>query len=60
MFSKVVTIRDKQLFENKMLEAEYMDEQKRLDIMMEIERLKQIKQEQEREERKVTARKTGA
>ena len=28
--------------------------------MMEIERLKQIKLEQEREERKVTARKTGA
>jgi hypothetical protein len=28
--------------------------------MMEIERLKQIKLEQEREERKVTARKTGS
>ena len=43
-----------------MLEKEYMEEQRRLDIMMEIERLKQIKLEQEREERKVTARKTGA
>jgi hypothetical protein len=40
MYSKVVTIRDKQLEENKMLEREFMDEQKKLDIMMEIERLK--------------------
>jgi hypothetical protein len=45
MFSKVVTIRDKQLFENKMLEKEYMEDQRRLDVMMEIERLKQIKLE---------------
>lgn len=59
-FSKVITIRDKQLAENKALEREYMDEQKRLDIMMEIERLKQIKLENEREERKVNARKAGA
>ena len=40
MFSKIVTIRDRQLAENKMLEKEYMDDQKKLDIMMEIERLK--------------------
>jgi hypothetical protein len=60
MFSKVITIRDKQLAENQQLEKDYMDEQKRLDIMMEVERLKQIKIEQEREERKVTARKAGA
>lgn len=59
MFSKVVTIRDKQLFENKMLEKEYMEDQRRLDVMMEIERLKQIKLEQEREERKVAAKRVG-
>ena len=29
--------------ENKMLENEYMEEQRKLDVMMEIERLKQIK-----------------
>lgn len=43
-----------------MLENEYMEDQRKLDVMMEIERLKQIKQEHEREERKVTARKAGA
>ena len=40
LYSKVVTIRDKQLQENKQLEHEWIEEQKRLDIMMEIERLK--------------------
>ena len=40
LYSKVVTIRDKQLEENKRLEADWVNEQKRLDLMMEIERLK--------------------
>lgn len=40
LYSKVVTIRDKQLDENKRLEYEWLEEQKRLDMMMEIERLK--------------------
>ena len=39
LYSKVVTIRDKQLEENKRLEQEYIEEQKKLDLMMEIERL---------------------
>jgi hypothetical protein len=43
-YSKCVTIRDKQLEEAKLLEVDYQDEQKRLDIMMEIERLKSLKQ----------------
>jgi hypothetical protein len=43
LYSKVVTIRDKQLEENKQLEREWVEEQKRLDIMMEIERLKGLK-----------------
>ena len=42
MYSKIVTIRDKQLEENKMLEQEWVDEQKKLDLMMEIERLKSL------------------
>lgn len=49
VYSKCVTIRDKQLEEQKELEAEYRDEEKRLDIMMEIERLKQLKYQEERE-----------
>ena len=42
LYSKVVTIRDKQLEENKHLEKEWIEEQKRLDLMMEIERLKDL------------------
>ena len=60
LYSKVVTIRDKQLEENKRLEAEWIEEQKKLDLMMEIERLKVLQEEEEREVRKQQARKQGA
>lgn len=50
--TKVMTIRDMQLAENKKLEEEWLDEQKRLDMMMEIERLKAIRTENERNEKK--------
>lgn len=49
LYSKVVTIRDKQLQENKLLEQEWLEEQKKLDLMMEIERLKSLKVAEERE-----------
>lgn len=52
LYSKVVTIRDKQLQENQRLEKEYVDEQKKLDLMMEIERLKLLKKEEEFEVKK--------
>ena len=58
--SKVITVRDKQLDENKRLEEEWLEEQKRLDIMMEIERLKGIKADREKEERRAIATKKGA
>lgn len=57
LYSKVVTIRDKQLEENKRLEQEWIEEQKKLDLMMEIERLKVLQEEEEREKRKHEARK---
>ena len=60
LYSKVVTIRDKQLQENKRLEQEWIEEQKKLDLMMEIERLKVLQEEEEREIRKSQARKQGA
>lgn len=60
LYSKVVTIRDKQLEENKRLESEWIEEQKKLDLMMEIERLKVLKEEEVREKRKAEARKKGA
>lgn len=58
--SKICTIRDRQLDENKALESNWVEEQKRLDLMMEIERLKAIQAEYEREERAADARKRGA
>lgn len=58
--SKIYTVRDMQLNENKNLEENWVGEQKRLDMMMEIERLKALKAEHEREERAAIARKRGA
>ena len=40
--SKIMTVRDRQLEENRILEQNWVDEQKKLDMMMEIERLKAI------------------
>ena len=60
LYAKVVTVRDKQLDENKVLEQEWVTEQKRLDLMMEIERLKALKAEDEREKLRVEAQRRGA
>lgn len=60
LYSKVVTIRDKQLEENKILEQKWLDEQKRLDLMMEIERLKKLQVLEERETKRVEAQRKGA
>lgn len=46
LYSKVVTIRDKQIEENKQLEREFIEEQKKLDLMMEIGRLKSLHEEE--------------
>ena len=58
--SKVCTIRENQIDENQALEKDWVVEQQRLDLMMEIERLKAIKAEHEREEAAYHARKRGA
>lgn len=60
LYAKVVTIRDKQLEENKQLESDWVAEQKRLDLMMEIERLKALQAEEEREKLRVEAQRRGA
>jgi hypothetical protein len=60
LYSKVVTVRDKQLEENKRLEKEFVSEHKKLDLMMEIERLKSLKLEEDREVRKAEQRRFGA
>ena len=59
-YSKVVTIRDKQLIENKQLEQEWIEEQKKLDLMMEIERLKALNEEEKRNMARKAAIKRGA
>ena len=55
MYAKVVTIRNRQLEENKRLEQEYIEEQKKIDLMMEIERLKSLAREDEKEADKKAA-----
>ena len=60
LYSRVATIRDMQLEENKILEQEYLDGQKRLEVMMEIERLKDLREQRSREERRVILRHQGA
>ncbi|CAI2366155.1 unnamed protein product [Moneuplotes crassus] len=60
LYSKCVTIRDKQLEEQNRLEAEYRDEERRLDLMMEIERLKNLKHQDELEQKRKQALKQGS
>lgn len=60
LYSKCVTIRDRQLEEQTRLEAEYRDEEKRLDLMMEIERLKNLKHQEELEVQRKQALKQGS
>ena len=60
LYSKVVTIRDKQLLENKKQEKQWKEEQDRLDLMMEVERLKGLKVCEEQEIKRQQAQKKGA
>ena len=48
-YAKIATIRDKQLDERKQMENLYKQKEQRLDLMMELERLKEIKFKEERE-----------
>ena len=47
--AKIATIRDKQLDERKQMENLYKKKEERLDLMMELERLKEIKFKEEKE-----------
>ncbi len=60
LYSKVVTIRDRQKEEQKRLEQDWVEEQKRLDLMMEIERLKSLQLQEEREQKRKEAQKQGS
>lgn len=49
MYAKCVTVRDKQLNEKQVIHGDFKIQEKRKDLMMEIERLKKIKYYEELE-----------
>ena len=51
-YAKVATIRDEQKILNKKLESEMKKKEDKLDLMMELERLKGIKKEEEEKNKK--------
>jgi len=60
LYSKVVTIRDSQLNEKKVIQKEKLEEERRLDTGMEVERLKALKMYEERETRRKEDQRVGA
>jgi len=60
LYAKVVTIRDAQKTEKKVIEKERQEEERRLDTVMEIERLKALKMYEERERKSKLDRRLGA
>merc|ERR1719171_827108 len=60
IYSKVVTIRDAQIQEKRMIQEERNKEERELDMMMEIERLKQVKLHEEREQARLEDQRRGA
>jgi hypothetical protein len=49
LFAKVASIRERQLKEHEMMEQMYKKKEEKLDTMMELERLKELKHQQDRE-----------
>jgi len=60
LYAKVVTIRDAQCTEKKVIEKERQEEERRLDTIMEIERLKALQMYAEREKKQMQDRRLGA
>merc|ERR1719316_2344556 len=60
LYSKVVTIRDAQIQEKRAVQAEREEEERQLDMMMEIERLKALKMYEEREKARLDDQRRGA
>merc|ERR1712078_15387 len=59
LYSKIVTIRDAQIQEKRYIQQEKEEEERQLDMMMEIERLKALKMYEEREKKRVTDQRRG-
>ena len=60
LYSKCVTIRDAQLEEKKHIKAEAQEEERRMDLMMEIERMKALDLYEARERQRQEDRMKGA
>merc|ERR1719405_229687 len=60
LYSKIVTIRDAQIQEKRNIQAEKEEQERQLDMMMEIERLKALKMYEEREKARVDDQRRGA
>ena len=58
-YAKVATIRDKQKKEHKIMEQNYKKKEEKLDTMMELERLKELKNQQDKERVKQNQRREG-
>merc|ERR1719272_1886318 len=60
LYSKIVTIRDAQIQEKRSVQAEREEEERQLDMMMEIERLKALQMYEEREKTRLEDQRRGA
>merc|ERR1719355_395602 len=60
LYSKVVTIRDAQIQEKRAIQAEKEEQERQLDMMMEIERLKALQMYEEREKSRLEDQRRGA
>ena len=58
-YAKVATIRDKQKQEHKIMEQNYKRKEEKLDTMMELERLKELKNQQDKEKFMQNQRREG-
>jgi hypothetical protein len=60
LYAKCVTVRDAQVLEKKAIKAEKSEEERRVDMAMELERLKALRMYEEREVKRIEDRKKGA
>ena len=60
LYTKCVTIRDAQIKEKQSISSERAEEEARLDMAMEMERLKALKMYDEREQKRIENRRKGA
>lgn len=59
-YAKTAKIRNIQIEEHKRMESEYRQQKEKMDLMMEIERLKEIKFQEEKERKRKEEQRLGA